>query len=151
MFLKFSKGFFFFFFSFPISGHWYISELLCGFPPSLFPSSPSWNVILSMKYDGELKCPWWSIVGLDFYSHQWQKLTNSDIGVPEHVSPLWLVLSGIFKVWVPHPTYDHSITPRSNFKRVSGRSLKMQLQVHLRMKISGLHACLRACMFILTR
>lgn len=95
--------FLFFFYSFSISGHWYISELLCGFLPSLLPSSPSWNVILSMKYDGELKCPWWSIARLDFYSLQWQKLTNSDIGVPECISPLWLVLSGIIKVWSPSP------------------------------------------------
>lgn len=106
MFFEFSKGFFLFF-SFPISGHWYISDFYVAFPPSLhlFSLLPSsWNVILSIKYDGKPECPWWSIALLAFHSCQWQKLTNSDIEVPECVCPVWLVLSGIFKVWVTHLT-----------------------------------------------
>lgn len=143
MFLKFSKGFFFFFFL-SLSHFWTLIYFrtfmwLSSLP---FPSSPSWNVILSMKYDGELKCPWWSIAGLDFHSHQWQKLTNSDIGVPEHVYPCGLCFLAYLKCGsLTPPLTKHNPTPRGNFTRVSRRSLKTQPQGHLKMKISCLHVC----------
>lgn len=122
--------FLFIFFPFPFLDIDIFQNFYVAFPPSLSPLSrlsppPSWNVILSMKYGSELKCPWWSIALLDFHSRQWQKLTNSDIGVPECASPLWLVLSGLFQVGVSHPTcVQTQLQTKNQLQKSAGRSLK---------------------------
>lgn len=117
-------------------------------PPSPLPSS--WNVILSMKYDGQLKRPWWSIALLDFHSCQWQKLTNSDIEVPECVSLWWLVLCGIAKVWVSHPTCVPTwFFTQNQLQKSTWKIPKHSTTEALKKWRGGLCACVQVCGFFM--
>lgn len=143
------RFFLLFFFPFPFLDIDIFQNFYVAFPPSLYPLSrlsppPSWNVILSMKYGGELKCPWWSIALLDFHSCQWQKLTNSDIGVPECASPLWLVLSGLFQVGVSRPTCVQTVIDQEPTSK-ERRKIPENSTTDSLKKQKGLCACARLC------
>lgn len=146
-FLNSPKVSFYFIFPFLLLDIDIFQNFYVAFPPSLhlfsrYPSFRSWNVILSVKYGGKLKCPWWSIALLGFHSCQWQKLTNSDIGVPESISLLWFVLSGVFKVWVPHPTsVQMQFHSRKQLQKSARKIPKNSATVHLRMKRSCVYVC----------